>query len=352
MQLRCTSPKTVGFKPDGKTIAWSQKTYSKEFATFQLPCGKCLSCRLENARQTAVRCVHEASMYERNCFITLTYDNEHLKSPKLKYEDFQAFVKALRTRLFDDLLKKMFPYTPTQKYRRKRFKALSEERQKELREQIQIGIFCAGEYGDEGKRPHWHALIFNWSPTDSVYKYSNSRGDQVFTSAVLTSLWPHGNSEFGSLTFESAGYCARYAAKKLRHGRDGDHEYEPISRRSSKNAIGKRWIEKHWRDVFSHGVLKFDKGDQIISCGIPRYYEKWLKKNLPAEWTKYITEVKPFITQAAEAKEAEVTLEEKKANFLRSSRKGISMKPVKTRRQSRADILEQKFSKLQERLKI
>lgn len=43
-----------------------------------LPCGGCIGCRLERAQAWAVRCVHEAQMHEANCFITLTYDDEHL----------------------------------------------------------------------------------------------------------------------------------------------------------------------------------------------------------------------------------------------------------------------------------
>ena len=36
----------------------------------QVPCGRCIGCRLERSRVWAVRCVHESSLYEQNCFIT------------------------------------------------------------------------------------------------------------------------------------------------------------------------------------------------------------------------------------------------------------------------------------------
>ena len=45
---------------------------------FELPCGQCIGCRLERSRQWAMRCVHEASMHQDNCFITLTYNDENL----------------------------------------------------------------------------------------------------------------------------------------------------------------------------------------------------------------------------------------------------------------------------------
>lgn len=349
--MRCTSPSTVGFNADGKTLCWSPKRYSKEYAPFQIPCGKCIACRLENARQTAVRCVHEASMYEKNSFVTLTYSEENLKSTKLQYKDFQKFVKALRTHIQDEHLKRMYPDVKTRELRR----ALHKERNKSNEQNngndplhgthsSRISIFCAGEYGDKKKRPHWHALIFNWRPSDLVHKYTNHRGDKVFDSALLASLWTQGISEVGSVTFESAGYCARYASKKLSHGKDKTHDYEPISRRSSKYAIGKTWLEKNWRDVFTHGYIILPGG---IKTGVPRYYEKWLKKTHPTEWNHYVTQTKNKIVREAIIKEAKTSLEEKKINQKRSGLKGLQIK----RERVRQVILEQKHNQLLKYLK-
>lgn len=340
--MRCTSPRTVGFYSDGKTLCWSKKHYSKEFPPFQIPCGKCISCRLESARQTAVRCVHEASMYENNSFITLTYSDEHLVADKLYYVHFQQFIKNLRTKLFSDLLDQLYP-NQERKFQRRLWNEKTKENREELYEKIRISVYCAGEYGDKRKRPHWHALIFNWRPTDLVHKYTNDRGDRVYNSNILQTLWPYGISEIGDVTFESAGYCARYASKKLVHGKDGTHEYEPISRRSSKNAIGKKWIEKNWRDVFSYGELSFDTGKEIIKCGIPRYYEKWFKKTHPEEWIRYVTQTKQKNIDRAIAREEKITKEEKLADLKRSGLKGLSIKHNKAREK----ILEQKFNQLQ-----
>ena len=344
--MRCTSPWTVGFRHDGKTLAWSYKQHSKEYPTFQLPCGKCLSCRLEYSRQTAIRCVHESLQYKDNSFITLTYSEENLKSNKLQYKDFQNFIKKLRSHILDEKLKKMYPTANTQDARREIYRKSEKATKDMVKTECTISVFCTGEYGDKKKRPHWHAIIFNWEPQDKTHKYTNDRGDKVYSSEILNILWPYGISEIGSVTFESASYVARYATKKLYHGKDGTHEYEPISRRSTKNAIGKTWIEKNWKDCFTNGYLVFKKKDQYIQCGIPRYYEKWLKKNHPTEWTRYVTQVKPKIIQQAEKQEEKTTLEEKKANFKRSAIKGLNMKPVKTKKQHEADILKSNFDKV------
>lgn len=42
-----------------------------------IPCGQCIGCRLDRSRDWAIRCVCEADMYRKNCFVTLTYDEEH-----------------------------------------------------------------------------------------------------------------------------------------------------------------------------------------------------------------------------------------------------------------------------------
>jgi len=353
--VRCTSPQTWAFAPCGTKLTKSKQYYSKELAPITIPCGKCISCRLINARNTAIRCVHEAQMHEKTCFITLTYSEENLKNSKLNYKDFQLFVKKLRSEIYDDYLKEIFPKISTQLERREHFKIqakLSPGIQENLK-RLGIAVYCAGEYGDRKKRPHWHALIFNWRPVDCVYLRTNESGDRIFKSKTLDRLWGKNDAEkkpneIGNVTLKSAGYCARYAAKKLAHGKDGTHEYNPISRRSTKYAIGRKWIEKYWKDVFGLGYLVLPSGEK---AGIPRYYEKWLKKYHPDRWKHYVTQVKPKILKEAQQKEDKLTLAERKDNFRRSAQKGLSMKPVKTHNQMRNEILEQKFNQLQKHLK-
>lgn len=275
-----------------------------------MPCGKCLECRLDYARQWAVRCVHEAAMHERNCFITLTYSDENLKSPKLDYTDFQKFMKKLRKV-----------------------------------QNAPIGVFVTGEYGDKTKRPHWHAILFNYCPSDSVLKYTNDRGDRVFESETLSKLWGNGIAEFGSVTFHSAGYCARYAAKKLGHGRDGEHEFEPISKKSNKHAIGKKWIEKYWPDVFNYGHVILADGKK---CTIPRYYEKWFKENRPNEWLIYTEKVK--LEKIAKATRREKITQAE--YFDRVFARGSGRTNPKTPNQVRNDLLKAKFKMLQDNLKL
>ena len=158
-----------------------------------LPCGRCVGCRLERSRQWAVRISHEASLYEHNCFITLTYDEQHLPADgSLHVDHFQKFMKRLR-------------------------KQNSNKR---------IRFYHCGEYGEKLGRPHYHAIIFNHDFDDKEV-FSTSKSGVLHVSAQLEKLWPFGYSTIGSVTFESAAYCARYVMKKIT-GRPADDHYTRI----------------------------------------------------------------------------------------------------------------------------
>lgn len=93
----------------------------------QVPCGKCLECRIQHARDWADRCVIEAKQYKYNYFVTLTYDDAHLpERNSLNPKDLQLFLKRLR----------------------KRFKG------------VKIRFLASGEYGSSF-RPHYHLILFN-----------------------------------------------------------------------------------------------------------------------------------------------------------------------------------------------
>lgn len=317
--MRCYSPRTVGYKSDGKTLCWSSKNYSKEYATFQLPCGKCIECRLEYARTWAIRCVHESICHQNNVFITLTYSDQNLPSDrKLHYDHFQKFMKRLRKEQHEQFLLS---------YGFDNWRKLGKEGRKAELKRRAISYFVTGEYGDQTKRPHWHAIIFNWSPTDLQYLRTTDRGDRVYKSKQLDDLWGYNDftqrpNEIGDVTFESAGYVARYAAKKLVHGNDDAHDFKPISKKSSANAIGKRFLERFWTDIFNHGKVVLPDGRTIGT--IPRYYEKWLAKNHPEAYRNYLIKTKADKSLKAIEQENAIKLEEKIINSKRVGSPQIS----------------------------
>lgn len=209
-----------------------------------------------------MRCVHEASLYKRNCFITLTYSDEYLpKDRVLQPRDFQLFMKRLRKR---------FP-------------------------QDKIRYFQCGEYGDLYGRPHYHACLFNFDFEDRKL-WSKRNGNDLFTSKILDEVWGLGHGVVGQVTFESAAYVARYVLKKVTGDKAADHyqgrqpEYVTMSRGGRGDGlggIGKRWLEKWMGDVYP--------SDSVVMRGKamrpPRFYDGLLEKADP-EGLKKIKEAR------------------------------------------------------------
>jgi len=225
--------------------------YNKENLTV-VPCGKCMACRLEKSREWAVRCVHEASLYENNCFITLTYNQENLPvNGSLNFEHLQLFMKRLRFRFPD----------------------------------IKIRSFGCGEYGEKFARPHFHVCLFNFDFGDKLY-WKTVNKQRLYTSAILEKEWGKGFCVVGTLTFESAAYVARYCTKKI-NGDGAEAHYQgrvPEAARMSNRGggIGYDWYQKWKKDVYPSDFVVLNSN----KCKPPRYYDKILEREDPILYEK------------------------------------------------------------------
>lgn len=87
-EVRPDGKRSIVFRPHGKVMDGCELT---------LPCGSCVGCRLERARQWAMRCMDEASLYKQNAFVTLTFNEKHLPlNRSLDVSIFQKFMKRVR----------------------------------------------------------------------------------------------------------------------------------------------------------------------------------------------------------------------------------------------------------------
>lgn len=250
-----------------RPIVFSPRDGYHDLPAFSLPCGQCIGCRLDQSRNWAIRCVHEAKLHEDNCFITLTYNDEHLPpSGSLVKKHFQDFMKRLRHHGSD------------------------------------IRVFWCGEYGDKNRRPHYHALLFNFDFSDKkVWKISKSQFP-IYRSALLESCWTMGHSSVGALTFDSAAYVARYCTKKITGPASDLHygakycEYpstkllEPgqvdpgrnpvlpeFAHPSSRLGVGKDFYKRFKSDIYPDDFVVIN--DRKVRP--PRYYDKLLEKDDP-----------------------------------------------------------------------
>lgn len=211
----------------------------------EIPCGRCIGCRLERSRQWAMRCVLESQLYERNVFVTLTYRDSDLPSDgSVSVRALQLFLKRLRKRFSDE----------------------------------RIRFFACGEYGSKKFRPHYHLLLFNHSFNDATL-WSRRSGQLLYRSPALEELWPYGFSTIGAVTFESAAYCARYILKKVT-GQDSREHYgerhPEFVTMSRKPGIASAWFDKYNSDVYP--------GDRVVLRGglsllPPKFFDKLYERN-------------------------------------------------------------------------
>lgn len=222
------------------------------------PCGQCQGCRLDRAQSWAVRIAHEASLYEDNCFVTLTYNDDNLPTGgNLSKRDLQLFFKRLR-------------------------KSIAPKR---------VRYFAAGEYGDKNFRPHYHVILFGYRPADS-WLWRVARNTKIWRATSLEKLWsiagkPIGNVEFGTVNFDSGGYVARYCLKKSTNNHQGRYDrVDPETGEiwtvdpefmvcSTVPMIGHGWLKQFERDCFPSDFLVVD-GRKVP---IPRAYVRKMTKS-------------------------------------------------------------------------
>jgi hypothetical protein len=274
-----------------------------------IPCGHCIGCRKENARQWAVRCTHEAQMHIDNCFLTLTYAPEHLpKGDTLVKQDLVKFIKRLRDKL---------------NYKKIRY-------------------FACGEYGDNGDRPHYHILLFGHDFADKqAWKYENDGTPRYFISKELEKLWGKGFCIIAPVTFETAQYVAGYVIKKrgrrfleskqrfvqvvdyetgelITHALKYYQRYNPVTgeiwevepeyvtmsrgnAQTGPNGIGIEWIEKFGSDYLIDGTVHIQGRKQ----GSTRYYDAILER----DYAERFAEIKAQREEFAKENQEEYTRE-------------------------------------------
>lgn len=246
--MPCFSPVKAWRLPQGGRLLFGDREPDYLARRIQIPCGQCIGCRLERSRQWAVRCVLESSLYEDNTFVTLTYEDKHLPTGgTLVLKHLQDFLKRLRDRVG---------------YGRFRY-------------------YACGEYGDQFRRPHYHALLFNLDFVDKVFDRYTDRGDAVYRSQFLEEVWGYGRCELGSVTFNSAAYVARYVVDKI-NGDVAESHYQSVdefgeihslvpefSVMSRRPGIGDAWIRKYFSDVYPRDYVVVNG----VRCKPPRFFD-------------------------------------------------------------------------------
>lgn len=278
----------------------------------RIPCGRCIGCRLEYSRQWANRCLLELEYHKEACFVTLTYDDDHVPISRypdpatgealpcltLRKRDFQLFMKRFRKALGD----------------------------------IQIRFFAAGEYGRQTFRPHYHAIIFGWKPKDLVPYKQSEAGFMYYNSPFMDKIWTGPLNEYGEMwysgaskesitplsersqngmvvvadvTWQTCAYVARYTAKKSNtYGPSFFESFNiesPFSLMSRKPGLGRQWYDDH-PDVYDYEYINLSTKDGGKKFKPPKYFDKLFDVENPEKSAEIKAIRKHLAEEATKAK--------------------------------------------------
>lgn len=203
---------------------------SRYSEAISVPCQKCHGCRADQALMWSIRGYHEASLHKQNCFVTLTYADDHLPSDnKIDKTHVQKFFKALR------------------------------------RDGSKIRYIACGEYGGLTRRPHYHAIIFGRDYLEN----SEPIGNGMYTHPALLECWRKGHISIAPVTMASICYVCGYVNKKI----DDTDTFSLMSRRPG---IGHKWLDLYGDDIKRTGVVSIE-GRQYQ---VPKRYLEWHEEEL------------------------------------------------------------------------
>jgi hypothetical protein len=196
------------------------------------PCGKCPACVRRRVSGWAFRLNKQSEQSNSAHFVTLTYNDEHIKKTKNGFEtlvkkDVQDFFKRLRK--------------------------LTKQK---------ISYYAVGEYGDTGERPHYHIILFNANP-------------KIVENAWKLNDITLGNVHFGDVGDASVGYTLKYISKDKKipqfNGDDRQKEFALMSKGLGAGYLTHNMVKWHTTGNIENKVyLPLKDGKK---AAMPRYYK-------------------------------------------------------------------------------
>ena len=269
----------VYVKSDGSSFASSVCNYSPLYRCIEefieIPCGKCIGCRLQQSREWATRIMLESQDHDENWFVTLTYDDVHIPEIPFAKSIDDDTGEVLDTGVLQTLCKR-----DLQLFNKRLRKHFSDDK---------IRFFACGEYGEKTARPHYHVIFFGLHINDLQFFKMSRLGDKYYISDTLTRLWGKGHVLLAQVTWESAAYVARYVTKKFT-GDKAKYWYDdigltaPFTVMSRRPGIASNYFDNNSADLlkFDGGVISTKKGAKIYPN--PRYFKRKLDLLFPEEY--------------------------------------------------------------------
>lgn len=199
--------------------------------SYQVPCGRCLNCRIKKQSNLEFLMNKELlEVYNQGLgasFITLTYTDDTLPHNDkgyvtLRKKDLQDFHKRMRSCI------------------------------KEAGLDVKYKHLSAGEYGDSLNRPHFHVVLLGISDV-MAYQFTKK-------------CWKYGLIDVGPLSNGGLRYVTKYCCKS-----DKDPEIKELDRLNNVESsfithsvgLGKHWIETHLDEIVQGGYMYLSHGKRV-----------------------------------------------------------------------------------------
>lgn len=240
----------------------------------QIPCGKCIQCRLSYSRDWANRCMMELKTSTNAAFITLTYDTEHLHFNP--YVDVETGEIGYRPMLWPADLRNFM--------KRLRFWCSEQPGNGEMTQRF----YACGEYGEITQRPHYHLILYNLPPEfyENSHVFTNGVCAPYWTCSPLEKLWPDGLSVYGDVSWECCAYVARYVMKKQKgKSRQAqiaaqaqffpDHPWiDEFTRMSRMPGLGRAYYDEHKDEIYATDEIFVPRNGSVQPARPCKYYDR------------------------------------------------------------------------------
>lgn len=264
----------------------------------KIPCKWCAGCQEKYSKDWATRCMLEASQYEHNYFITLTYDDYNIprddyilnrKTGELVPNDNwdQGHLEPDHVVKFMKDLRQYWKYH----FHHPKDEIIGYDEEGNEIKPPGIRFFLCGEYGGQTKRPHYHAILFNLPIKKEMLKLHSitKSGDMLWECDTIAKIWGKGFISIAEVNWDTCAYVARYVMKKMKGKVEDEFYFEngmspEFIRMSRMPGIGLDFFTSNFQKIYANDeiILKGHK-EKIQPVKPPSYFDEKFREMHPDE---------------------------------------------------------------------
>lgn len=219
----------------------------------KVPCGYCPACLSNKRNEWSIRLNEEMRISESAYFLTLTYDDDHIKYKHKQGQKTYTFIQLMKLAKKESIAGvdiETLDKFDLQNFNKRLRKFQSEHTETKIR------FYAVGEYGTETQRPHYHGIYFNLSKT---------------TAENIEKIWKNGQIMAVVATPASIHYVTKYVINKTSQEYEKQGKHPPFALMSRNKGIGYNYV-KRTKDYHKQTQNAFHtNGD--ITTNLPKYYK-------------------------------------------------------------------------------